>query len=511
MSFSPPPTPSSPLPTFNDSPSPTFPLASSKSSRTAGAVDSIPTALARFEYEAGHTAIATGTKVLLVEWEDSNAVRGRAGVWVVEWKGRREVLIAEEDGTTNADADDVDVEIARADGTDPVEASRPSGDTSQGTKSGKHRLYFLLQPGAAVPAHVSITFRPAPTSSSEGYSTTATSKVATASPTKRQASSMPALAPQPMAHTSIPTLPAIFPPPLCTSATMHSKKGVLHTLWAKSRLNALSAEIAHEEATNIEGIGLDMAQGELGWICENFGVGPRAAAPDSAMLENEPVQANTASSPTKTGASPQRPLSTRPFSPTSPQPPPPPPTPASPNTVLSSERFLSKMKGLRVGTSPTASTSSDNKASLAQALHRPDVQGMPTPPQTEGSGGAFLAGRNPLSPEAGDVAVGGFEALKGARGGGAMGSEERQIQAKTAVVVPPAAIMVREMGRQGGFSMDEIARGQIGMGTRRDVKEEVGGEDAEDDEGLFALPMSPQSPESRTSPFSFDRVATGGR
>ncbi|KAG9563346.1 hypothetical protein KCU79_g5783, partial [Aureobasidium melanogenum] len=67
-------------------------------------------------------------------------------------------------------------------------------------------------------------------------------------------------------------LPAIFSPELGASARQAGKKGVLHTVWAKKRLQVLKQEIHHEEQHNPEGVALSMAIQERDWIESNFGV-----------------------------------------------------------------------------------------------------------------------------------------------------------------------------------------------------------------------------------------------
>ena len=67
-------------------------------------------------------------------------------------------------------------------------------------------------------------------------------------------------------------LPAIFSPELGATATQAGKRGVLHTIWAKKRLQVLQREIESESKDNVEGIGLEMAIAEKEWIEQNFGV-----------------------------------------------------------------------------------------------------------------------------------------------------------------------------------------------------------------------------------------------
>ncbi len=82
------------------------------------------------------------------------------------------------------------------------------------------------------------------------------------------------LARQPLTM-KINPLPAIFPPSLGATARTAGKKGVLHTIWAKKRLQVLRKEIETESKTNVEGVGLNMALQEKEWIEENFGIAPK--------------------------------------------------------------------------------------------------------------------------------------------------------------------------------------------------------------------------------------------
>ena len=83
-----------------------------------------PTALARFEFEAGRGK--DGTKILMVEWEDDDNTRNSRGDWRISWEGKSTVL---------------------------------SASDSQNASSDLHRLYFLLGPGAPVPSLVTLTFQ----------------------------------------------------------------------------------------------------------------------------------------------------------------------------------------------------------------------------------------------------------------------------------------------------------------------------------------------------------------
>jgi len=168
-------------------------------------------ALARFEFEAGGSN--DGTKILMVEWEEEDALRRSAGDWHVSWQGKSTVLPADD-------------------------------RTDEQTR----RVYFLLPPGSAIPPSITLSHTTTPTVTS--------------------------LARQPLTM-KINPLPAIFPPSLGATARTAGKKGVLHTIWAKKRLQVLRKEIETESKTNVEGVGLNMALQEKEWIEENFGIAPK--------------------------------------------------------------------------------------------------------------------------------------------------------------------------------------------------------------------------------------------
>ncbi|KAK3077027.1 hypothetical protein LTS18_011397, partial [Coniosporium uncinatum] len=115
------------------------------------------------------------------------------------------------------------------------------------TGSDTNRMYFLLPPSVPIPPNVTLTHR--------------------SSDSNRK----------PVVWHTNP-LPAIFPPELGTSARTAGKKGVLHTIWAKKRLQALKKEIDEESQLNVESVGLIMAVQEKEWIEHNFGVTARPNA-----------------------------------------------------------------------------------------------------------------------------------------------------------------------------------------------------------------------------------------
>ncbi len=219
------------------------------------------TAFARFEFELGKGN--EGTKILMVEWEDDDFTRPAAGSWHVSWDGKKTVLPADE-------------------------------QTNEHTR----RFYFMLGPGVTIPPTVTLTYEPPPES---------------ASTAKRPDS------------VQMNPLPAIFPPELGSTARQAGKKGVLHTIWAKKRLQVLEKEIREEEQYNLESIALEMAMQEREWIETNFGV---AAKPRELSL-------GSLGSSTSSGSSyPGGPLS-----------------PTSPRSPTSGRRLSEKLRGLKLGTS----------------------------------------------------------------------------------------------------------------------------------------------------------------
>ncbi|KAL9060269.1 MAG: hypothetical protein Q9162_000673 [Coniocarpon cinnabarinum] len=457
-----------PLVTYTDSPR--VPQHCASAISPDGKTPGLASALSRFEYEPERKGVHDATKVLLVEWEEEHDLHvskeQNSGEWTVEWKGPNN----KREG------------IALKSHPLPDDSNRASSDHPS------HRLYFLLQAGAPVPSHVSISFTP-------------------------DNASNPTIA------AAIPTLPAIFPPSLLTSGTSLGKKGVLHTLWAKSRLAALRAEIDEEEERGrFEGVGIEMARDELEWIKEHFGVvekhyGSAASdAPASPRQQYYEIQDDSARG---------RPASPR-DSPSQLAPPLRSPTNLSSPTSASSgsERLQQKMKGLRVGTTPSSNTQTPTPPTSASSLNGkgsqvPHMQqqvppGVFTPPQT---GSSNMASKNPLSPEVGDVAVGSrslFAALKGPHPSESPASQTNsaaqpaasptkpsapaQTNRKSIAVVPPSDSKA-SVPQFGMASLDGVAN--TGFGRHHE-----GRDDEEPEEGLFQLPMSPRDPEAERSPFS---------
>ncbi|KAK5173672.1 uncharacterized protein LTR77_002353 [Saxophila tyrrhenica] len=285
----------------------------------------------------------------------------------------------------------------------------PARETADGGEIPVNRLYFFLGPGVAIPATVKLQ---------KGNVIWRTNP-----------------------------LPAIFSPELGYTATQAGKRGVLHTIWAKKRLQVLQQEIENELKENVEGIGLEMAVAEKEWIEQNFGVAARAG---SIALSNQPAMASV-----NLGGSPS--------------------SPRSPG----GGRLMDKLKGLKVGTT------------------QQDLQSRP-PGAGAGQPDTY---HNPLSPETSDIAVGAFGSFAAIKGAPPNSSPlaSRQppgAQRKVAAQSPPEAVAAQQRQQAGGMaSLDAFAQGDAASGT-------IGAADDRDD--LFALPMSPRSPaETTRSPFTF--------
>ncbi|KAI9679031.1 MAG: hypothetical protein M1829_001701 [Trizodia sp. TS-e1964] len=367
-------------------------------------------ALARFEFEHGKGN--EGTKILMVEWEEEEEeeeIRQPGMTWHVTWEGKSTVLPANDQ---------------------PVER--------------KHRLYFLLPPGVAVPPHVTITRKSS--LGSDG--------------SELQQSQF-----------KINSLPAIFPPELGASALTSGKKGVLHTIWAKKRLSVLQKEIDNETRVNVEGIGLEMALSEKNWIEQNFGLEARAGLPILSPLSI-------------TGKFPQGPAS--------------PTSPRSPG----GGRLAEKLKGLRVGTS------------VQELSARPPVANPLTAPLTAALEEHLSCPpheNNPLSPEISDVAVSSFSAFHGLAQRPQLPPKQDDLSVKRAqprtfaAAAPPASLVAQqERIKLGGSSLDSLARDV--HGEMKFIARTL--PSADEDDELFAVAMSPRSPDMAKSPFSFSTQDT---
>lgn len=104
----------------------------------------------------------------------------------------------------------------------------PVAETDDG--GSRRRVYFLLPPGAPIPANITVT------------------------------------APH-RAPLHLKALPAIFPEGFAPEG---GRRGVLHTIWAKKRLSELEEEINDEMRTNAESVALEMALAEKQWLIDNF-------------------------------------------------------------------------------------------------------------------------------------------------------------------------------------------------------------------------------------------------
>lgn len=319
-----------------------------------------------------------GTKILMVEWEDDDTTRGVRGDWHISWEGKGK--------TTVLPAED-----------------QPSNDVN--------RIYFLLAPGVAVPSGVTLTHRP-------------------------QDSNRLTV----VWHTN--PLPAIFPPELGASARAAGKKGILHTIWAKKRLQVLQKEIEEESKNNVEGIGFLMAVQEKEWIEQTFGVNAKPAGLSISLAE--PTVA---------------PLG-----------------PASPRSP-GGGRLMEKLRGLKLGTSEKDLTAKSDPSEMPHS--------------------------NPLSPESSDVAVSSFAAFKGTNPAtlAAKPPQPPQTTRKVAAAVPPPSIVAQQQQQQssGMASLNAFTAPEVPMFQSRGPPLP----DDDKDEGLFALPISPRSPEMGKSPFSF--------
>lgn len=345
------------------------------------------------------------------------AGRGREGtkILMVEW---------EDDETTRGQRGDWHIEW---EGKTTV---LPAKDQSA---NDVNRMYFLLAPGVQVPASVMLTHRPDDN---------------TRAPV--------------VWHTN--PLPAIFPPELGVSPRAIGKKGILHTIWAKKRLQVLLKEIEAESKINAEGIGLQMAVQEKEWIESTFGV---HAKPQGLTIVAEP--------PNLSGGGGG---------------------PVSPRTP-GGGRLMEKLRGLKLGTSEK------------ELSGRPLSAGTP-------DADTIQPASNPLSPESSDVAVSSFSAFKGenpstlavkppqlphpqssAAGAGA-GAGPR----KMAAVLPPSTVTQQQgpgMASLNAFAAPAVAH--VPVFESRTGTSSVPDDDVDD--GLFALPISPRSPEMTKSPFSF--------
>ena len=290
-----------------------------------------------------------------------------------------------------------------------------------------NRMYFLLPPGVAVPTSVTLTLRP------------------------QDGAKAPVVW-----HTN--PLPALFPPELGASARAAGKKGVLHTIWAKKRLQVLQKEIEAESRNNIEGIGLLMVVQEKEWIEQTFGVNAKPAGLSIPLTDPTVAPLNGPASPRSPGGG----------------------------------RLMDKLAGLRLGTSEKDLTPSSSTQSFS----------------------------NPLSPESSDIAISSFAVFKGANPNlsalAAKPPQQPQPQAQTqppqvsapvprkvAAQIPPPSIVAQQQSGSGLMGSLNALSGPGPVFQSRGQSLSTTNDDDDNDDGLFALPISPRSPEVGKSPFSF--------
>lgn len=312
-----------------------------------------------------------GTKVMMVEWQDDKS-RHQLGSWHVSWSGKRTVFPADD---------------------------RPSDKI--------RRSYFLIPPGAAVPPHLTLAYQPPVGDASER--------------------------PEPLTMMVKP-LPAIFTPELGATAKASGKKGVLHTIWAKKRLQSLEKEIQKEQEHNLEGIALEMAMAERDWIQDNFG------------LQAKPMALNINTSTSDQSSAPASPALI---------------PPRSPN----SRRLSEKLKGLSLGTSEKDLAAKAN--TVMDELH-------------------------PLSPEVSDMAYSSFSAF---RAGPASPKSASTAPKKIVAAAPPPSILSQQAADPQGPSLNFISNMPTSAAT--------GTSTSDDPDDLFAVALSPRSPDLAKSPFSF--------
>jgi hypothetical protein len=256
-----------------------------------------------------------------------------------------------------------------------------------------HRLYFLLPPYATVPPQITLSWN-----SKTGASTQSLTVLA---------------------------LPAIFAPELGATARERGKKGILHTIWAKSRLQVLEREIEEEQALNLEGVALEMAISERDWILSTFGLAPKPPTLDISSLPEE---------------TPNGQLS---------------PSLQSPRTP-GGRRLSEKLRGLTLGTS---------EKDLAKSVNTPTRE------------------FHPLSPEGSDIAYSSFNAFRNGPTSSRANAGGKMMTAAN----PPEYI--RRKQQDDSFSPFGYMQSQ----NRNDAE----------DESLFAIALSPRTPDVAKSPFSF--------
>ncbi|KAK0104736.1 hypothetical protein ONS95_005007 [Cadophora gregata] len=138
--------------------------------------------------------------------------------------------------------------------------------------------------------------------------------------------------------------------------------------------------------------------------------------------------------------------------------------PTSPKSSGGSGRLSGKLKGLKLGTSVSELSSSGHDSSASDS--------------------------HPLSPDTGDVAVSSFSLFHGTSS-----------RAPRAVFqTPPQHLLARQNDSGCVGSLNAIASGPL---PAKDARDET-----ETEEDLFAVKLSPRSPEMQKSPFSFSSSET---
>jgi len=369
------------------------------------------TALARFEFEPGRGN--DGTKIMMVEWQDDNKSRHKTGSWQVSWPGKKTTFAADDN---------------------------PSDSTN--------RLYFLLPPGETVPPSIQISYQPTKDGKTTSPNTPKSSRLQTYNTSPRPSSRDGNPSPDAL-HMTVHPLPAIFTPELGANAKASGKKGVLHTIWAKRRLQVLAREIRSESDFNLEGIALEMALAEKQWIEQNFGISPpqpRSQTPAAGLkLDLGALNTGFASPPLSPGMQ----------------------SPRSPG----GRRLTDKLKGLSIMT------------------NEKEYSNVNTPTRDS----------NPLSPEVGDMAVSSFSAFKGDRQVG----KTPQTAIRKMIPISPPSEVTDDQAQSATASLAEIARGETSARPDSGVlpPRQLSHVDSEG-EDLFAVAMSPRSPDAPKSPFS---------
>ncbi|KAI0484749.1 hypothetical protein GGR56DRAFT_680422 [Xylariaceae sp. FL0804] len=253
------------------------------------------------------------------------------------------------------------------------------------------------------------------------------------------------------AKLTTPALPALFAPGLGGAANDDTgRRGVLHTHWARRRLDQLQDEIRAGLRDNSESVGLEMAVQERAWLLDHFGL---TADPQRSSSAADADADADASGPGPGGAAAAAGRRLRQ-----------PGTPQSPRSPVGG-RLGEKLRGLKLSTSP----------SDLQSGRTPTGPSMSTPFQTS------MSSTSSASPDTSET-----------------------VRPPTRSALPASATMTtrQQQPTAGGgvASLDAVLGG--GGGPAAAQPPDSQSRDTEEEAGLFALPMSPRSPEMKTSPFS---------